>query len=41
MMGPRAPDLGAAADGDGDRNMIIGRGMFVAPSDSGPSHYLP
>jgi phosphoglucomutase len=34
MMGPRAPDLGAAADGDGDRNMIIGRGMFVAPSDS-------
>jgi len=34
MMGPRAPDLGAAADGDGDRNMIVGRGVFVAPSDS-------
>jgi phosphoglucomutase len=34
MMGPDAPDLGAASDGDGDRNMIIGRGMFVSPSDS-------
>jgi phosphoglucomutase len=34
MMGPEAPDLGAAADGDGDRNLIIGRGMFVTPSDS-------
>ncbi|MDH5446577.1 MAG: alpha-D-glucose phosphate-specific phosphoglucomutase [Gammaproteobacteria bacterium] len=29
-----APDFGAASDGDGDRNMIIGRNMFVTPSDS-------
>jgi phosphoglucomutase len=34
MMGPDAPDLGAASDGDGDRNMIIGRGIFIPPSDS-------
>ncbi len=34
MMSPSAPDLGAASDGDGDRNLIIGRGLFVAPSDS-------
>ena len=34
MMGEDAPDLGAASDGDGDRNLIIGRGIFVAPSDS-------
>ncbi|MEM7303249.1 MAG: alpha-D-glucose phosphate-specific phosphoglucomutase [Pseudomonadota bacterium] len=34
MMGEGAPDFGAASDGDGDRNLIIGRGMFVAPSDS-------
>ena len=34
MMAPGAPDLGAASDGDGDRNLIIGRGLFVAPSDS-------
>ena len=33
MMGPDAPDLGAASDGDGDRNLIIGRGIFVSPSD--------
>jgi len=29
-----APDLCAASDGDGDRNLIIGRGRFVTPSDS-------
>lgn len=29
-----APDLGAASDGDGDRNMILGQGFFVTPSDS-------
>ena len=29
-----APDLGAASDGDGDRNMVLGRGFFVTPSDS-------
>ena len=34
MMGPLAPDLGAASDGDGDRNLIIGRNLFVTPSDS-------
>ena len=34
MMGAGAPDFGAASDGDGDRNLIIGRGIFVTPSDS-------
>ena len=34
MMGEGAPDFGAASDGDGDRNLIIGRGRFVTPSDS-------
>ena len=34
LMGPDAPELGAASDGDGDRNLIIGRGIFVTPSDS-------
>jgi phosphoglucomutase len=34
MMGPDAPDFGAASDGDGDRNLIIGRGTFITPSDS-------
>ncbi len=34
MMSPDSPDLGAASDGDGDRNLIIGRDQFVAPSDS-------
>jgi phosphoglucomutase len=29
-----APDFGAACDGDGDRNMILGRGCFVSPGDS-------
>jgi phosphoglucomutase len=33
-MSDRAPDLCAASDGDGDRNLIIGRGRFVTPSDS-------
>ncbi|HEX5831249.1 MAG TPA: alpha-D-glucose phosphate-specific phosphoglucomutase [Gemmatimonadaceae bacterium] len=31
---PDAPDLGAASDGDGDRNMILGPSFFVNPSDS-------
>ena len=31
MMGPDAPDFGAASDGDGDRNLIIGKGIFVTP----------
>lgn len=34
MMGENAPDFGAASDGDGDRNMIVGRGVYVSPSDS-------
>lgn len=34
MMGDDAPDFGAASDGDGDRNMIVGRGAYVTPSDS-------
>jgi phosphoglucomutase len=34
LMGPNAPDLGAASDGDGDRNLIVGRGRYIAPSDS-------
>jgi phosphoglucomutase len=34
MNGPDAPDFGAASDGDGDRNMIVGRKLAVAPSDS-------
>ena len=34
MEGPDAPDFGAASDGDGDRNMIMGKGAFVSPSDS-------
>lgn len=29
-----APDFGAASDGDGDRNMILGSAFFVTPSDS-------
>ncbi len=29
-----APDFGAASDGDGDRNMILGKKFFVTPSDS-------
>lgn len=34
MYAARAPDLGTASDGDGDRNMILGRRFFVNPSDS-------
>lgn len=34
MMSVDAPDLGAASDGDGDRNLIIGKGIFITPSDS-------
>ena len=33
-MSADSPDLCAASDGDGDRNLIIGRGQFVTPSDS-------
>ncbi|CAM8669796.1 Pgm Phosphoglucomutase [Paracoccaceae bacterium] len=34
MMGENAPDFGAASDGDGDRNMVVGRGIYISPSDS-------
>lgn len=34
VMSESGPDFGAASDGDGDRNMIVGKGMFVTPSDS-------
>jgi phosphoglucomutase len=34
MYGNDAPDFGAACDGDGDRNMILGKRFFVTPSDS-------
>jgi phosphoglucomutase len=34
MSGDDAPDFGAASDGDGDRNMILGRDFYVTPSDS-------
>jgi phosphoglucomutase len=33
-MAPNGPDLCAASDGDGDRNLIIGKNRFVTPSDS-------
>ena len=34
LYGKNAPDFGAASDGDGDRNMILGKHFFVTPSDS-------
>jgi phosphoglucomutase len=34
MFSADAPDFGAASDGDGDRNMVVGRGIYVSPSDS-------
>ncbi len=34
LAGPGAPDFGAACDGDGDRNLILGRKFFVTPGDS-------
>ncbi|MDR2875564.1 MAG: alpha-D-glucose phosphate-specific phosphoglucomutase, partial [Methylobacillus sp.] len=34
LYGENAPDFGAASDGDGDRNMILGKKFFVTPSDS-------
>ncbi|WP_119631200.1 alpha-D-glucose phosphate-specific phosphoglucomutase [Methylocaldum marinum] len=46
MFGARPPTLGAASDGDGDRNMIMGSHFFVTPSDSlavlaANAHLLP
>jgi phosphoglucomutase len=34
LANPNGPDFGAACDGDGDRNLIIGRNFFVSPGDS-------
>eukprot|EP01037_Dinobryon_pediforme_P003617 gene3617-3664_t len=34
MFAPDAPVFGAASDGDGDRNLIVGRHRFITPSDS-------
>jgi phosphoglucomutase len=34
LAGRDAPDFGAASDGDGDRNLILGPGLIVSPSDS-------
>jgi phosphoglucomutase len=34
MFNVSAPDFGAASDGYGDRNMVVGRGIYVSPSDS-------
>jgi phosphoglucomutase len=34
MFSADAPDMGAASDGDGDRNIVLGRGISVSPSDS-------
>jgi len=34
MTSAEAPDMAAASDGDGDRNLIIGRSLVVSPSDS-------
>ncbi|MEM8730942.1 MAG: alpha-D-glucose phosphate-specific phosphoglucomutase [Pseudomonadota bacterium] len=34
VMSETGPDFAAASDGDGDRNMILGRGIYITPSDS-------
>ena len=34
VMAPDGPDFGAASDGDGDRNLVVGKGQFITPSDS-------
>jgi phosphoglucomutase len=34
IMSDKSPDFAAASDGDGDRNLILGRGIFITPSDS-------
>lgn len=46
LYGDDAPDFGAASDGDGDRNMILGKKFFVTPSDSlailaANAHHVP
>lgn len=34
LMSEEGPDFGAASDGDGDRNMVLGKGIYITPSDS-------
>lgn len=34
MNGDNPPDFGAASDGDGDRNMVLGKGFYINPCDS-------
>jgi phosphoglucomutase len=34
MNGDAPPDFGAASDGDGDRNMVLGKGFYINPCDS-------
>ena len=34
MFSDKAPDFGACSDGDGDRNIVLGKGTYVSPSDS-------
>lgn len=46
VMSEDGPDFAAASDGDGDRNMILGRGLYVTPSDSlavlaANAHHVP
>ncbi|MCF2969751.1 alpha-D-glucose phosphate-specific phosphoglucomutase [Synechococcus sp. Nb3U1] len=46
LFGENGPDFGAASDGDGDRNMILGRKFYVTPSDSlavlaANAHWVP
>jgi len=46
MYTPHGPSFGAASDGDGDRNMILGKRFFVTPSDSlaimaANAHHIP
>jgi phosphoglucomutase len=46
MFASDAPDFGAASDGDGDRNMIVGRRFIVTPSDclavlAANAHFVP
>lgn len=46
MMADDAPNFGAASDGDGDRNLVIGKGIYITPSDSlamlaANAHYAP
>ncbi|MGD9614377.1 MAG: alpha-D-glucose phosphate-specific phosphoglucomutase [Alphaproteobacteria bacterium] len=34
LSAPNGPNFGAASDGDGDRNMVVGNGIVISPSDS-------